>query len=91
MLGPADAGRHTDRRKPQYLALHHLDSSRMGRAIMREAAGEIARLEEIIGEGFQHVVEGILAMGPAFEEMPDIEAAVFARGPDEVRGPSPSG
>ena len=58
---------------------------------MREAAGEIAGLEEIVGEGFQDVVEGVLAMRPAFEEMPDIEAAVFARGPDEVRGPSPSG
>src|SRR5262249_25694700 len=64
VLGPADAGRHLDRRKPQSLAHHHLHAPRMGCTIMREAAGEVARLEEVVAEGFQHIVEGVLAMRP---------------------------
>ena len=31
---------------------------------MREAAGEVAGLEEIVGEGFKHVVERGLAVRP---------------------------
>ena len=45
----------------------------MRSAIMRKAAGEIAVLEEIVGEGVEDVVEGILPMRPAFQEMADIE------------------
>ena len=57
----------------------------MGGAIMRKAAGEIAGLEEIVGEGFEHIVEGALAMRPGLEEVPDIEPAAFARGADQGR------
>src|SRR6185437_13618727 len=79
MLRPADAGRHFDRREPWHLALHHPDSPVMRCAVMRKAAGEVAGLEEIVGEGFQDIVEGILAMRPGFQKVPDIHPAAFGR------------
>src|SRR5262245_1166532 len=39
VLGPAHAGRHVDRWQLWRFALHHLHPSRMGRAVMRKAAG----------------------------------------------------
>ena len=38
MLGPADAGRHIDRRQPQCLAFQHPDAPGMRRAIIAKAA-----------------------------------------------------
>jgi hypothetical protein len=43
---------------------HHADSGGMGGAIMGEAAGEIAGLQEIVGEGLDHIVERLLAVRP---------------------------
>ena len=33
-------------------------------AVMRKAAGEVAVLQEIVGESFEHIVERMLAMRP---------------------------
>ncbi len=52
---------------------------------MREAAGEVAGFEKVIGEGLQHVVEGVLAMRPVFQEISDIGAATLARRADQGR------
>ena len=46
---------------------------------MREAAGEVARLHEIVGEGLQRIVERVLAIRPVAQEVPDIGPAVVAR------------
>ena len=63
----------------------------MGGPVMRKAADEIAGLEEIVGEGFQDIVEGALAMRPGLEEVPDIDAGSFRASRRPKRGPSPSG
>src|SRR5580692_9922524 len=84
MLRPADAGRHLDGRELRRLALHHPDPPRMSGAVMRKAAGEVAGLEEVVGESFEHVVEGILAMRPGFRKVPDISPAAFARRADQA-------
>src|SRR5262249_54966661 len=55
-------------------------------AVMRKSAGEIATLEEVVGEGLDHVVERILAMRPGFEEMRDVSAAALARCADKGGG-----
>lgn len=83
VLGPAHAGRHIDRRQQQGFALHHRDAPGMRGAIMRKAAGEIAVLEEVVGEGVEDVVEGVFSMRPALQEVADIKAAVVAAGADE--------
>ena len=57
----------------------------MGCAVMREAAGKVSVLEEIGGEGLELIVEGVLAMRPGPEEMPDIAPAAFAARADEGR------
>ena len=51
---------------------------------MRKSAGEIAGLSEIVGEDFQRVVEGVLAVRPGFQAMPDVSAAALAAGADIV-------
>ncbi len=51
---------------------------------MGKAAGEIAGLEEVIGEGLEHIVESVLAMRPVSQEVPDIEAATFPAGADQA-------
>src|SRR6202171_1812463 len=61
MLGPADAGRHIDRGELRRLTLHHPDPTLMAGAVMCKTAGEVAGLQKIIREGFEHVVERILA------------------------------
>ena len=63
----------------------------MGCAVMREAAGKVSFPEEIVGEGLELIVEGVLAMRPGFQEMSDIAPAAFAARADEGQAPSPSG
>src|ERR1700678_2282392 len=84
MLRPADAGRHIDRGEVWDLALHHPDAAGMGGAVMRETAREIAGFEEIVGEGFEDLVEGILAARPGFQKMSDKSPATFARRADQA-------
>src|SRR5207248_758698 len=55
---PAHASRRRNRRQDGPLALQHGDAACMGAAVMREAAGKIAGLEEIVDEDLEHVVEG---------------------------------
>ena len=50
----------------------------MGRPVVGKAAGEVASLEEVVGEGVEHIVERSLAMGPVLQEIPNIGAAAFA-------------
>ena len=50
---------------------------------MREAAGEVSVFHEIVGEGVELIVEGVLAMRPGFQEMADIAGAAFAAGADQ--------
>src|SRR4030095_12192826 len=57
VLGPPQASRHRDRGEARGLALHHADPGSMGGAIMSKAAGEIAGLQEIVGEGLDYIVE----------------------------------
>src|ERR1700733_14509242 len=56
MLGPADEGRRLDGAQLRPLALHHPDTALMGSAVTGKAAGKIAGLEEIVGEGLEDVV-----------------------------------
>src|SRR4029453_15712613 len=57
----------------------------MGCAIMREATGKVSALKEIVGEGLEVIVEGVLAVRPGFQKMPDIAPAAFAARADEGR------
>ena len=41
----------------------------MGGAIMGKAAGEIAGLQEIVGEGLDHIVERLLALIGVFANL----------------------
>ena len=50
---------------------------------MREAAGKVSCLEEIVGEGLELIVKGVLAVRPRFQEMPDIAPAAFAARADQ--------
>ena len=52
---------------------------------MSETAGEVAGLQEIIGEGFEDVVERVLAVRPTLQEITDIRPAAFARRTDQLR------
>src|SRR3981189_2770527 len=86
MLGPADAGRGIDRSELWRLAFHHSDAPLMGGTVMRKTAGEIAGFQEIIGEGFDDVVERILAVRPGLEKVANIRPAAFARSADQAWG-----
>src|SRR5262245_3974078 len=78
VLGPPQATRHRDRGEERGLALHHADPGGMGGAIMGKAAGEIAGLQEIVGEGLDHIVERLLAVRPMAQEVRDERAAAIA-------------
>ena len=55
-------------------------------AVMSEAAGQIAGPEEIVREGVEDIVEGVLAMRPVLEKMGDIRlAALPGRTDEELR------
>src|SRR5258708_36734861 len=71
MLRPADAGRHIDRGELRCLALHHPDPPFMGSAVMRKSAGEVAGFQEVVGEGFEDIVERIPAVRPELQEVTD--------------------
>ena len=55
----------------------------MRRAVMRKAAGEVSLFQEIVGEGVERIVEGMLAMRPGLQEMPDVAPAAFGARADQ--------
>jgi hypothetical protein len=62
-------GRRRDPRHRGQFAFHHGDAAGMTGAIMREAAGQISRLVEIIDKRVEHLVERILAVSPVAQEV----------------------
>ena len=52
---------------------------------MRKAAGEVAGFLEVVGEGFEDVVESILAVRPVLQEVTDVSPAAFAGRADQER------
>ena len=72
VLGPADAGRHGDLWQIGDFALHHRDAASIRGAVMGKAAGEVARLHEVVGEGIEHAVKGVFSVGPMPEKMSNV-------------------
>ena len=85
VLGPAHAGGHIDRRQLRGFALHHPDRGRHGPHGNAQSRRRDCRALKIVDEGFQHVVEGALAIRPVLQEMPDIGPAALACRADQRR------